>query len=121
MAKHKGALKPEPYAEVREIWNQKNKEVEKKGLIDPEDQELYAISTLPGWTHLRSHIDSLKTGLDKRLSEAVLGGLSDEQIRRDATFSVLGKELLDSIINKVEDSALVVEEITNEQGAESQS
>lgn len=118
---HKGALKPEPYAEVREIWNQRNKEVEKQGVIDPEDQELYAVSTLPGWTRLKTHIDSLKKGLDKRLSEAVLGGLSDEQIRRDATFSVLGKELLDSIINKVEDSALVVEEINNGQGAETKS
>jgi len=107
----KGSLKPQAYDDIREIWKRKDLDDAEKSGVDPEDQKIFALAGMPGWEVLRAHIDNMKIGLDKRLSEAVLGGLSDDQIKRDATFSVLGKELLDSIINKVEDSALVVEDI----------
>lgn len=107
-----GALRPESYDDVRNVWRQK--EAEQTG-IDVDDQKLHNLSQTEGWYLLKQHIDNLKIGLDKRLSQSVLNSLGDAQIKIDAVFTVLGKELLDSIITKVEDSALVVEEIQNEQ------
>lgn len=106
----KGALKP--IGDVRDIWLQKDEEMERKTGIDPEDAKLAALATTQGWKVLKEHIQSLSEGLDTRLSESVLGGLTDEQIRKDALFAVLGKELLKSIINKVEDSREHVDERT---------
>lgn len=102
------ALKPQAYDDVRAVWM--DKEEQKTG-IDREDQYYATLSNSRGWKQLKKHIESLKTGLDKRLAESVLKSLSDQQIKNDALFSVLGKELLDSIVNRVEDSALVVEEL----------
>ena len=74
---------------------------------------------MPGWTVLKKYLDNLKAGLDKRLAESVLASLTDAQIKNDALFSVLGKELLESIKNKVDDTSLAVEEILNERRKES--
>jgi len=108
----KAALRP--YEDIRTIW-QKKREVEgEKSGIDPEDMAFATLFQTEGWGKLRTHINNLKQGLDKRLAESVLASLGDAQIKNDALFAVLGKELLDSIINKVEDSALVVEELEDE-------
>ncbi len=107
----KGVLKPEVYEDIREVWRV---EKDKKLPIDEEDSHLSALSESRGWAILKEHIENLKVGLDKRLSESVLKSLGDSQIKTDALFSVLGKELLNSIITKVEDSAEEVERITNE-------
>jgi len=108
---NKGILRPVSYDDTRALW--RGNETEETG-IAPEDKGLHELAQMSGWKTLHEHINNLMIGLDKRLSEAVLGGLGDEQIKRDATFSVLGKELLNSIINKVEDSSLVVEELEYE-------
>jgi len=110
----KGILKPEAYHDVREVWAMKKEDEALKKGIDPEDIKLTTLYHTEGWTTLKTHINNLKIGLDKRLAESVIGSLSDAQIKNDALFSVLGKELLDSIINKVEDSALLVQDIENE-------
>lgn len=114
----KGALRPEVYEDVRDIW--RTKEAEKTG-IDVDDQRLHNLSMTEGWYLLKQHIDNLKIGLDKRLSQSVLNSLGDAQIKTDAVFTVLGKELLDSIITKVEDSASVVEEIQNDKRRQTES
>lgn len=108
----KGALRPQAFEDIRALWQDEKRE-DKLG-IDIEDQQLNSLSESAGWKLLKQHIDNLKIGLDRRLAEAVLQGLSDEHIKRDATFSVLGKELLDSIVNKVEDSASIVEQIKHD-------
>jgi hypothetical protein len=107
----KGALKPAFYEDIRTVWKGK----EKTSIIEDEDAHLSSLSQLAGWHVLKKHIESLKVGLDKRLSESVLNSLGDAQIKTDALFAVLGKELLDSIVAKVEDSAEVVEKLTDEQ------
>jgi len=104
------ALKPEAYDDVRAIWHP---DVEKKTGIDLEDQAYASLANSRGWKFLHQYLNTLKIGLDKRLAESVLKGLSDAQIKNDALFAVLGKELIDSIINKVEDSSEVVESIKN--------
>lgn len=110
------ALKPNLYDDIRAVWSAKEiEEVESQG-IDLEDQIYATLSNSRGWKHLKKHIESLKDGLDKRLAESVLKSLGADQIKNDALFSVLGKELLNSIINKVEDSALVVDEIKSKNG-----
>ena len=93
---------------MRALWTKKRDE---NLNIDEEDQHYSTMSDSAGWRQLKAHIETLKAGLDKRLAESVLKSLSDIQIKNDAMFSVLGKELLDSIIHRVEDSALVVQEI----------
>ena len=87
----KGALKPTSYDDVRALWTKK----EDKTGIDEEDQFYSIMYDSAGWRQLKAHIENLKIGLDKRLAESVLKGLSDIQIKNDAMFSVLGKELLD--------------------------
>jgi len=109
------ALKPTSYDDVRAVWAP---DVEKKTGIDLEDQAYATLENSRGWKFLRQYLNTLKTGLDKRLAESVLKGLSDAQIKNDALFSVLGKELIDSIINKVEDASEVVESIKNGQRPE---
>lgn len=119
----KGALKPEYYEDFRQIWRQKQeKEAEKSG-IDPEDQAIYALSVLPGWEYLKKHIVNIKKSLDTKLAQAVASGMNEAEIGKSTVVTVLVKECLDSIINKVEDSALTVEEIQNNEreAAESRS
>lgn len=98
-------LKPLAIDDVREVWS------ENKTKVDPEDQSLETLSRSRGWKVLKKHIDTLKDGLDARLSESVLKSLGDAQIKNDALFAVLGKDLLNSIISKVESTALAVEDI----------
>lgn len=106
-----GALRPSSIDDIRGIWQKREEEEAEKIGIDLEDQAFATLSMSRGWKFLKKHIDSLKIGLDKRLSESVLKSLGDSQIKTDALFAVLGKDLLDSIISKVEDTALVVEEL----------
>jgi hypothetical protein len=106
-----GTLKPEPYHDIRSLW-QKNKKVTKG--VEDEDSAINSLSHTKGWKILKEYIDNLKLGLDKRLAESVLGSLGSDQIKTDALFSVLGKELLDSIVKKVEDTSLAVEEIISQ-------
>lgn len=105
-----GALKPTSLSDVRALWDENKPEAQKKE-ADLEDQLLHALSQQAGWKLLKDHIEGLREGLDKRLAESVLGSLSHDQIKNDAIFCVLGKELLNSIINKVEDSAEEIDEI----------
>lgn len=108
---HQGALKPTSMSDVRSIWDENKPETKKEA--DVEDQLLSQLAKQAGWEILKDHIVGLKEGLDKRLAESVLGSLSNDQIKTDAVFAVLGKELLSSIINKVEDSVEEVNEITS--------
>jgi hypothetical protein len=101
-------LKPVAVDTVMDIWHEK-----KDKRVDSEDQMMLTLSNSKGWKVLRQHIESLKIGLDRRLSKSVLESVSDTQIKTDALFAVLGKDLLDSIISKVEDTALAVEQIKN--------
>lgn len=101
-------LKPERYNDVRALW--RDVEAKKTG-IDSDDAAVSELGQSRGWVELKKYIDNLKDGLDKRLAEAVLGSLGAEQIKTDALFAVLGKELLNSIVNRVEDVTLAVEEI----------
>lgn len=105
------ALHPVYYEDIRSVWNGQKETVT---AVEDEDQHLSSLSNMKGWQILKAHIDSLKQGLDKRLSQSVLQSLGDSQIKTDALFAVLGKELLNSIISKVEDSALEVERIEHE-------
>lgn len=109
----KGILKPQRYDDIQEIWKRKEQDQAKKSGVDPEDQAIYTLATMPGWKSLKEHINNLKSGLDARLAESVIGSSSADQIKTDAIFAVMGKSLLDSIINKVEYTAQVVEEIAN--------
>lgn len=109
-----GALKPTSLTDVRSLWDE-NKPSETKRTADVDDQLLHALSKQAGWELLKEHIEGLKDGLDKRLAESVLSSLSHDQIKNDAIFCVLGKELLNSIINKVQDSAEEVDEIQSKQ------
>lgn len=106
----KGALKP--IADIRSIWEEKDKADADRVGVDVEDAKLSALSKSAGWVILKEHMEGLKDGLDKRLAESVLDSMGDKQVKSDIMFAVLGKELLNSIINKVEDSAEEVNEIT---------
>lgn len=110
----KGALKPTFYDDVRSVWQKKAEEEAKKTGIDVEDSALSALSGLSGWEVLKEHIENLKKGLDLKMKEAVASGMSESEIGKSAVMSILAKDMLDSIISKVEDSALVVEDINNE-------
>src|SRR5690606_26969319 len=112
-------LRPTFYDDARHVW-QKEKEIEagKQG-VDPEDNALHTIATLDGWAVLKKHIEYLKGELDQKMTEAVGKGMSESEIGKSAVMVVLSKDLLDSIINKVEDSYAEVERIKGEgQGGE---
>lgn len=103
-------LKPSSIDETIHIWKRESDE----GIDDPVDsseQALEVLSRSKGWKVLKKHIDILKEGLDKRLSESVLKSLGDAQIKNDALFAVLGKDLLNSIVSKVEATAEAVRDI----------
>lgn len=106
------ALKPTSYDDVRAVWTP---DEEKKTGIDLEDQAYATLENSRGWKFLKQYLNTLKEGLDKRLAQSVLNGLTDAQIKNDALFAVLGKEMIDSIVNKVEDASEVVDTIKNGQ------
>lgn len=108
------ALKPNTYESISKVWDVADeKEADKTG-IDKEDKSYASMAESRGWAALKEYIESLKSGLDARLAESVLKSLSGDQIKNDALFSVLGKELLNKIVNKVEDAALTVQEIEHD-------
>lgn len=113
-----GALRPQSYEDIRSVWQSKREDEALSKGADPEDVSFATLANMEGWKNLKAHINSLKMGLDKRLAESVLSSLGDEQIKRDAVFAVLGKELLDSIVNRVEDSALAIREIEDERSGD---
>lgn len=77
----------------------------------PDDVEMAHLAETAGWTYLREHIDKLKEGIDLKLAEGVAGGQSTESIGQATILAVMAKQLLDSIVNKVEDAEAAVEEI----------
>jgi hypothetical protein len=112
--KDKSALRPEFYTNFRKVWEERKlKEAEKEG-VEIEDQSLHTLAQMDGWTVLKKHIDILKQSLDLKMAEGISKGQTREQVGDTAIMVVLGKELLDSIIHKVEDAVEVVEEIKNE-------
>lgn len=108
---HKGVLRPASYDDIRSVWEEPNSTVK----IDPEDEGLYKLADMAGWKTLKAHINNMKGELDKKLSLAVANGMSEAEIGKSTVVTVLVKECLDSLVNKVEDSALIVEQIKNEQ------
>lgn len=109
------ALKPETYVDIRSVWKQQAEKVAIKKGVDEGDDALYALSQTRGWEILREHINNLRLDLDKRLSIAVSSGMNEAEIGKSAVVAVLAKDLLESIVHKVEDAAEAVDEITNEQ------
>lgn len=107
-----GALEPINLSDVRQMWDENKPEPRKQA--DEEDQQLSSLSKHAGWRVLRDHIVGLKAGLDARLSESVLASSPADQIKTDAIFAVLGKSLLESIINKVDDAVEEVDGNTTE-------
>lgn len=106
----KGALRPEALGVV-DAW--RIDEVSKKTGVNVEDETYANLASHAGWKQLKEFMESMKDSLDRRLSQSVLSGL-DAEIRKDALFCVLGKDLLNSIIHRVEDSREVVDQINNE-------
>lgn len=107
------AIKPD-FHSIKGVWEQqKNAELEKKG-IDPQDAAFHTLSQMEVWQNLKSYIQTLKDGLDAQLTVAVDSGLSREDIGDRTIMVTLAKGLLNSIINKVEDSSEVVEEIKDD-------
>lgn len=111
---NKGTLKPEFYDDIRSVWQRQRAQAALKKGVDVDEDALAAVAQMKGWEILKAHINNLKIGLDARLSTAIASGMTESEIGKSAVMTTLGKELLDSIINKVEDSALAVEEIVDE-------
>lgn len=105
------ALKPSSIDETMHIWKRESDEGITDDPVDSSEQALEVLSRSRGWKVLKKHIDILKEGLDRRLSESVLKSLGDAQIKNDALFAVLGKDLLNSIVSKVETTAEAVRDI----------
>lgn len=105
-------IKPD-FLSIKGVWEEKKKsELEAKG-IDPQDAALHTLAQMESWQNLKNYILSLKDGLDAQLTVAVDGGLSREEIGDRTIMVTLAKGLLNSIINKVEDSRDVVEELND--------
>ena len=112
--KDTGTLKPKFYDDIRSVWEREAaSKAEKKG-IDIEDEQYSALSNTAGWERLKDYIEVLKGDLDFKLKEAITSGMSESEIGKSAVMATLGKDLLDSLVNRVEDSALIVEQIAHE-------
>lgn len=108
------SIKPD-FQSIKGVWEQnKNFELEKKG-IDPQDAAFHTLSQMEVWQNLKNYISTLKEGLDAQLTVAVDSNLSREEIGDRTIMVTLAKGLLNSIINKVEDSRDVVEELKDDQ------
>ena len=107
-----GVLKPTFYEGIRSTWHE-DEEAKKTG-VAKEDNALATLAATSGWKILKEYVDSLKKTLDLKLQQAVSSGMTEAEIGKSAVMSVLAKDMLDSIVSKVEDSALIVEEIQNE-------
>ena len=107
------AIKPD-FHSIKGVWEEtKKQELEKKG-IDPQDAAFHTLAQMELWQNLKSYIQTLKDGLDAQLTVAVDSGLSREDIGDRTIMVTLAKGLLNSIINKVEDSSEVVEEMKDD-------
>lgn len=105
------ALRPSNLDTMRALWETKKKDDDKGLGIDPEDASLATMSETTGWPIFKKHIETLKAGLDSKLAQAVASGMSEVEVGKSAVMAVIAKDLLDSLIHKVEDSALAVEQI----------
>lgn len=111
MARNKpSALKPTFFDSIKALYVKKDAEVAHKAGVDIEDKYLYDGRESNFWIVLKKHIESLKQGFDEQMKLAVDSGMSEEEIGKRTVMSVLAKGLLDSIINKVEDSYDAVQE-----------
>ena len=81
---------------------------------DPDDVELAALDESPGWNVLKQHMVKLREGIDQKLAEGVASGQTAEEIGKSTILAVMAKQLLDSIVNKVSDAVLAVEEVKHE-------
>ncbi|HNQ31720.1 MAG TPA: hypothetical protein PKJ68_04525 [Candidatus Woesebacteria bacterium] len=113
MARNLSAIKPSQG--MAHLWLRQEKKAEQvqKG-ADPEDVELAALDEHPGWAVMKEHIAKLKDGIDQKLSEGVTSGQTAEEIGKSTILAVMAKQLLDSIVNKVDDAVLAVEEFKHE-------
>lgn len=109
-------LRPTFYDDTRHIWQKEQETKAVRQGVDPEDSALHTLRTMDGWHILKEHIDGLKHDLDVKMAEAVAKGMSESEIGKSAVMVVLSKDLLDSIINKVEASYDEVERIKSEPG-----
>jgi len=104
------AIKPTFYDNIRSLYVRPDAEKAKKAGVDEDEKFIHDLRDTNGWNALKKHIEELKTGLDEQMRGAVETGMGEDEIGKRAVVLVLGKGLLDSIINKVEDSYESVEE-----------
>jgi len=110
MARKTEAIKPEYFADLRQIRSLRIKEKAEKAGIDPEEGLLHALSDHSGWKVLEKHINDIKADLDELTKAQMEKGATREEIGATAVTAQLGKDLLDKILNKVNDATEAVEE-----------
>lgn len=104
-----------PSVGMANLWAKAEKKAEtvNKG-ADPDEVELASLKDHAGWGVITEHIQALKRGIDAQLAEGVASGLSAEEIGKSTILAVMAKQLLDSILNKVDDAVSAIEEINHE-------
>jgi len=118
MARKKQAIKPEYFADLRQIRSLRIKEKAKKVGIDPEEGLLHALSDHDGWKVLEKFINQLLGDLDDLTKSQMEKGADFSEIGRNAVTVQLCKEVLIKILNKVNDAREAVEEKINKEPAE---
>ena len=113
MARKTEAIKPEYFADLRQIRSLRIKAKAEKAGIDPEEGLLHALSDHGGWKVLEKHINDIKADLDELTKAQMEKGATREEIGATAVTAQLGKDLLDKILNRVNDAREAVEENIN--------
>ena len=118
MARKKEAIRPEYFADLRQIRSLRTREKAEKAGIDPEEGLLHALSDHGGWKVLEKFINQLMVDLDDLTKTQMEKGADFKLIGQNAVTVQLCKEVLTKILNKVNDATEAVQEKIDKEPAE---
>ena len=118
MARKTEAIRPEYFADLRQIRSLRIKEKAKKTGIDPEEGLLHALTDHGGWKVLEKFINQLIVDLDDLTKVQMEQGADFNKIGQNAVTVQLCKEVLTKILNKVNDAREAVQKRIDEEPVE---
>jgi len=103
------AIKPEYFADIRQLRSLKTQDKIKEKGLDPEEGLLHALADTEGWKILKQFINDISDDLDDLTKVQMEKGATTSEIGATAVTVQLCKEILSKILNKVNDASETIE------------
>lgn len=100
----KQALRPNYFADFRNISSLKTEKTEDEEQDEAEEQNIASLKDHYGWIAISKYIDRLSEGLDLMIVNLIEQGADPELIGQKTIAKEITKEMLKSIQKKVEDA-----------------